>query len=146
MWIMYALTSFLLASILIYVYTHDEKIYILNGELSSLPKQSIIKQIEIVSKIQCALRCRRTRECHHTAYQEDVKLCTLLRECKSQIKNFVIDFAEIDERRGKRSDTVKVYTSLKETGLKLLLYVWNVSPNLLTIAYLYQKRYLIGLS
>ena len=43
-------------------------------------QDSILKEIEGVSRLQCVHRCKRDEECKHIVYQKDVGNCTLLKD------------------------------------------------------------------
>ena len=57
----------------------------------------VLKQIIGVSRLQCSHRCARDGHCKHTAYQEEVRKCTLLNDTRDNGEDIGKDNSEIDK-------------------------------------------------
>ena len=92
-------------------YCNGGQSYVTESKITSLPLSSIISKIKNTSPLQCIHKCRRHGKCAYCAYQEDIKLCILMKEHD--------DIFNANEEQQPYTDRLKIFSPVNLIGMKL---------------------------
>ena len=94
-------------------YCNGGQSYVTVSKITSLPLSSIISRIKNTRPLQCIHKCRRHDKCAYCAYQEDIKLCILMKDHSDG------DRFEANEDQEDYKDRFKVFYPVNLMGMKL---------------------------